>query len=409
MELIKEILKIVDIITAAYLIYYIITGLCVLKSKEKIKEETKKHKFAVIIPARNEEKVIGNLFKSLQKQDYPKDKYDIFVVINNCTDKTKEITIENGINIIECTKAINSKGEALRVAFNKLNKSDYEAYIIFDADNIVHPKFISKMNDTLGAGYEIAQGFRDSKNVSDTWISSCYSVHYLIHNIFLNKARMNLDKSSFINGTGFMISKKFLDRKGYKAHTLTEDIELTARCAIDNEQVAFVEDAITYDEQVTTFKESWKQRKRWSIGTVQCFRIYSKRLIKKIFRKNNFASIDTFIYLISPYIQFLGAISYIMHFIIAMLQFQNMNYTSKILFLGIWYLTSIIISIAAIKIKRKKILPYIKGILTLPIFVLSWIPINIVAIFNQKKKNNWEKIEHTKDVTIDKVLEITYK
>lgn len=409
MELLKEILKIIDIITVAYLIYYIITGLCELKSKNKMKEETKKHKFAVIVPARNEEKVIGNLLKSLNNQEYPKDCYDIFVVVNNCTDRTKEIALENEAQVIECKTSIKSKGEALKIAFRKLKNDDYEAYIIFDADNIVHPKFINKMNNALGEGYELAQGFRDSKNVSDTWISSCYSIHYLIHNIFLNKARMNIDKSSFINGTGFMISKKFLDRKGYKVHTLTEDIELTTRCALDNEMIAFVEDAITYDEQPTTFKESWKQRKRWSIGTVQCFKIYSRKLIKKFFRKNNFTSIDAFIFLISPLLQFLGALSYLLHFLIGVTQLQYMNYSSKIISILIWYLASLILAIVAIKIRKKHILPYIKGILTLPIFVLSWIPINILAIFSRKKQNIWEKIEHTRDVTIDKILEVTLK
>lgn len=405
MELIKEILKIVDIITAAYLVYYLITGLCVLKSKSKIKEESKKHKFAILVPARNEEKVIGNLLKSLNKQEYPKDKYDVFVIINNCTDKTKEIALENDVNVIECTIPIKSKGKALKFAFNKLNDSDYEAYIIFDADNIVHPKFIDKMNNIFSKGYELAQGFRDSKNISDTWISSCYSIHYLIHNVFLNKARMNIDKSSFINGTGFMISKNFINRKGYKAHTLTEDIELTVRSAIDNEEIAFVEEAITYDEQPTTFAESWKQRKRWSIGTIQCFKIYSRKLIKKIFRKNNFAGIDAFIFLISPYIQFLGAIAYILHFLIGITQLEYVNYIGKIVFVAIWYITSIVVSISAIKARKKRVLPYIKGILTLPIFVLSWIPINILAIFTQRKYKEWEKIEHKKDVTIDKILE----
>ena len=102
MELLKEILKIIDIITVAYLIYYIITGLCELKSKNKMKEETKKHKFAVIVPARNEEKVIGNLLKSLNNQEYPKDCYDIFVVVTTCTDRTKEIALENETQVIEC-------------------------------------------------------------------------------------------------------------------------------------------------------------------------------------------------------------------------------------------------------------------------------------------------------------------
>ena len=409
MVLLKEILKIVDILTAAYLIFYIITGLCVLKSKKKIIQTDKKHKFAVIVPARNEEKVIGNLLKSLNKQEYPRELYDTYVAINNCTDKTKEISLYNGVKIIECSTPVKSKGDALRIVFNQLSTEDYEAYIIFDADNIVHPQFINKMNDCFEAGYELAQGFRDSKNISDTWISSCYSIHYLIHNVFLNKARMNLEKSSFINGTGFMISKKVLDRQGYNAQTLTEDIELTAKCAINNEKIAFVEDAITYDEQPTTFGESWKQRKRWSIGTIQCLNLYTKRLIKKIFKKSNFTSIDILIFLLSPIVQFLGLASFILHFGIGLLDGMYMNYVGKLFTIGIGYFASVALSIVAIKLEKKKVLPYIKGILTLPIFVLSWIPINVIACVSQRKQHKWEKVEHTKDVSIDKILEINYK
>lgn len=409
MNLIKEILKIIDIITAVYLIYYIIAGVYALKTKKVIKEHNKKHKFAIIIPARNEERVIGNLLKSLKKQEYTKELYEIFVVTNNCTDRTKEISLENNAQIIECLEPVKSKGEALKVAFKKLNEYDYEAYIIFDADNIVHPKFINKMNNALGQGYELAQGFRDSKNISDTWISSCYSLHYLIHNIFLNKARMNLDKSSFINGTGFMITKDYLKRKEYNSQTLTEDIELTVKCAICDEQIAFIEDAITYDEQPTTFIESWKQRKRWSIGTVQCFKAYSKKLIKNFLRKNSFSNIDAFIFITSPFIQFLGVIAYISHLLIGLIQLTYINYVSKIITLVIWYFITIALSITAIRLSKKNIIPYLKGIATLPIFILSWIPINILAIFSQRKQNKWEKIEHTKDVTIDKMLEANYK
>ena len=330
MEFIKQTLNIIDIFTTILLVYFVITGLCVLLDKNKIKQGNKKHRFAILIPARNEAKVIGNLIKSLNKQEYPKELYDVYVIINNCKDNTKQIAQENGAKIIECIKHISSKGTALRVAFAKLNDANYDAYLIFDADNIAHPKFIEKMNDALCEGYQLAQGFRDSKNPSDTWISSSLSIHFLIHNIFLDKSRMNLGKPCFINGTGFMISKSFLNKKGFKSHTMTEDIELTVRSALDNEKIAFVENAITYDEQVTTFRESWKQRKRWTIGTIQCLKYYFAKLLKKSIKNRSFACIDSIVFLISPLTQFLGVISYILHFIVAWGYGMSINYGIKI-------------------------------------------------------------------------------
>ena len=101
MKVVLDVLKFIDIFTLAYLIYYIITGLYALKSRTKISTGDKKHTFAVIIPARNEEKVIANLLESLKTQNYPKELYDVFVVANNCTDRTSEIALSLDANVIE--------------------------------------------------------------------------------------------------------------------------------------------------------------------------------------------------------------------------------------------------------------------------------------------------------------------
>lgn len=78
-----------------------------------------------------------------------------------------------------------------------------------------------------------------------------------------------------------MVKKETIDRYGYDPKTITEDIEYTAICAINGIKIAFNENAITYDEQVTDFKSSLKQRKRWSFGTIQCLKNYTGSLIKK--------------------------------------------------------------------------------------------------------------------------------
>ena len=130
MKVVLDVLKFIDIFTLAYLIYYIITGLYALKSRSKISTGDKKHTFAVIIPARNEEKVIANLLKSLKTQNYPKELYDVFVVANNCTDKTSEIALSHNVNVIEGNENIKSKGDALKLAFTELKDSKYESFVM---------------------------------------------------------------------------------------------------------------------------------------------------------------------------------------------------------------------------------------------------------------------------------------
>ena len=401
LKLIVCILKVIDILMIIYGIYYVIIGIFVFLKEKKIKKTNAKNRFAIIIPARNEEKVIGNLLDSLKKQKYPKELYDVFVFPNNCNDKTKEIAIENNAKIIECSKKIKSKGEALKYSFKFLNDNFncYDAFIIFDADNVVHPQFIEKMNDALCSGYQLAQGYRDSKNPHDTWISNCYTLYYMIQNHFFNRARMNIGQSSFINGTGFMIAKERLYKKGYNPKSMTEDIELSVKCAINNEEIAFVREAITYDEQITTLKESFKQRMRWSIGTNQCLLNYAPNLIQGGI-KGKLSCIDTLIFLMAPTIQILSSIAFTLHIILAIIYGIRHDTFSSLL---CCYLTSVALSIFVLKANNKRIKDNLKGILTLPMFILTWIPVNIIALC--KRNYKWERIEHNKTINIDKVLE----
>ena len=193
MLLLRILIYTITIISGLYFVYFIVIALGIFKKKKEKIIEDKKNNFAIVIAARNEETVIANLINSLKKQNYPKEKYEIYVVINNCTDNTEKIARDAGANIILCTDKVRSKGGVLRFAFRKLKKEkNIDAYVIFDADNIVHKDFLSKMNDSLNMGYSVIQGFRDTKNINDSWLSCSYALMYYIQNLFLNKARYNL-------------------------------------------------------------------------------------------------------------------------------------------------------------------------------------------------------------------------
>ena len=126
--------------------------------------------------------------------------------------------------------------------------------------------------------------------------------------------------SSFLNGTGFMVKKETIDRYGYDPKTITEDIEYTAICAINGIKIAFNENAITYDEQVTDFKSSLKQRKRWSFGAIQCLKNYTCSLIKEGIKNKRFECFDVIIFYFGIIFHVLFTIvsligSFIMYFI----------------------------------------------------------------------------------------------
>lgn len=413
MEVIKEILKIlyyaINVYILIYGLYYLITSLFAFKNKTVIRRYKAKHKIAILIAARNEAKVIGNLIDSLKKQKYPDKLYDIFVIPNNCTDDTESVALKAGAKIIECNSVIKSKGDVLKYAFRYMSnlQNDYEAYCIFDADNIVHSNFLNRMNDALCSGYKVAQGFRDSKNAFNTWISSCYSLFYLTQNYFFNTARMNMHWSASINGTGFMISKEVIDEYGFNTVTITEDIEFAAICALNNVKIAFVDDAITYDEQPLTFSQSWKQRTRWSIGTLQCLYRYSGKLMKTGIKQKIPQCIDMSLFFMAPVIQILSAIVVGLFALVALMRIKvsgafMMIFENAGIFAIVGYLVCVALALLVLKLQNKSIRKSLKGVFTLSLFMLSWIPINMVSLY--KKDHAWEPIEHIADITIEELI-----
>ena len=396
---------IVMVITSFYLLYFMIIAIGIFKKKKEKVLVDKKNNFAVIIAARNEEAVIANLIKSLKKQTYPKEHYEIYVIVNNCTDNTEEEARKAGAKVIVCTEKVKSKGEVLKFTFNKLRKEkDIDAYVIFDADNLVHKDFLSKMNDSLNMGYSVVQGFRDTKNVSDNWLSCSYAIMYYIQNLFLNKSRYNLGKSSFINGTGFVIKKELIDKNGYDPKTVTEDIEFVAMCAINGEKIAFNDEAITYDEQVNKFIPSLKQRKRWSIGTMECLRAYFTDLVKAGFKNRRFECFDIIIFYLSIVVHVIGNLAPIFAILGLFINLKKLTTAYFVSTLAISlcsYVIGVVLRAFLLKKYNKSIKDNIGGILFFDLFLLSWAPVNFVCLF--LKKCNWESIKHDRNIDIEEV------
>lgn len=390
----------------SYGLYFFLTGLYGFKKMRTnlISEHSPKYKFAILIPARNECEVISYLVKSLVEQRYPNKLFDIYVLPNNCTDNTKEVALEAGAKVIDITVKTKSKGEVLNFAFDSLKlDNSIDAYVIFDADNIVHPDYLSKMNNALCEGHEVGQCFRDSKNPNDNWISGSYSIFYWLQNFFFNKSRMQLGGSASINGTGFMVKKEIIDEYGFNTVTLTEDVEFTAQCALNNIKIVFVEEAKTYDEQPIKFNESWKQRKRWSIGNHQCLKVYSKDLFRTFFKTGFLPCFDMLFTFLAPSVQVLTTL-----LSLALISFPlfgiRLNdifslmfaYAYGVVFLSVCYIFGIILNIFIIKYNNKSLKDMTSSILLFSFFMVTWIPINFISII--KKDMEWEQIKHNKKV-----------
>lgn len=405
--MIKLIYYILFVFTCSYGIYFAVTGLLAFKNTEsKIKKHKAKTKFAVLIAARNEAQVIGDLIKSLKEQNYPTNLYDVYSLVNNCTDNTLEVAKKAGSKIINVTTPVKSKGDVLKFAFKRLKNKDYDAYIIFDADNVVHPDFLKIMNDTYLSGYKVAQGRKDSKNIADNWLSTSYSLFYYIQNFFFNKARMKIDAAAAINGTGFMVEKQVID-DGFDPKTVTEDIELSIMCVLRGIKVAYIEDAITYDEQPIRFIDSWHQRSRWSKGIIECNRIYRKDLFKKFLKDRDFSALDKLLFTAAPQIQILSVILTIVLGIFYILGIELNDIFSYFFSLGyicfmITYLLGVILNMFVIIYYKRDVYETLHGIFLFFVFLITWIPINAICLF--KKDLKWVQIEHNKKADLNVIL-----
>ena len=258
------------IINVFWLYQFIISITSLIKFKEKPMLTDKEHRFIIALPANNEESVIGNLIKSLQMQDYNKALYDIYVIADNCTDGTANVARENGAIVYErFDEDKKTKGYALNWFLDKMKdkKDDYDALLVFDADNVVDKNFLNVMNKKLCQGEVLVQGYRDIKNPTDTWVSGGYAIFYWTMNRLYHLARYNMGLSPLINGTAFMVKWDILIDEGWNTKTLTEDIEFALINISKGVKLGWAKDAIVYDEQPLTFKQSWKQRERWSVRT----------------------------------------------------------------------------------------------------------------------------------------------
>ena len=395
-------------ILTIYWLYQLIVSLCSLvKLKDKPLIEEKNHKFMAILPAHNEEKVIGNLIESLKNQDYDKDLLDIYVIADNCTDNTAKIARECGAIVYErFDNTKKTKGYALNWFLQQKakEKAEYDAFFVFDADNIVDKNFTKNMNKKLCQGEEVVQGYRDIKNPTDSWVTAGYALFYWTMHRFYHLARYNVGLSPLLNGTGFMVKYDLLKDKGWDTVTLTEDIEFSLKRIIKGKRLGWATDAIVYDEQPIDFKSSWSQRSRWTVGHIQCMKLYTKDLAKAVKENKTAMNFDGLLYIVGSIPMFVASILILLSNFVIFLA-DSMTVFELILNILRYVLPTfflpVLTALLTMYLEKKPIKPMLKWIMYYPIFIGSWLLINFKCLF--KRDLEWEKIEHVRDIKIKEI------
>ena len=390
-------------------VYQVAISLCSLvKLKDKPLKVKKDHRFMAVIPAHNEEQVIVDLIESLKKQDYNKELYDIYVIADNCTDRTARFAKEAGaIVYVRFDETKKTKGYALDWFLQQKIKEDapYDAVCIFDADNIVDKNFLKAMNKKLCQGETVVQGYRDIKNPTDNWITSGYALFYWTMHRFYHLARYNLGLSPLLNGTGFMVSFDIIkENNGWKTVTLTEDIEFSLQRILKGKRLGWATDAIVYDEQPLGFKQSWSQRSRWTVGHMQCMKEYTGKLFDAVKENKTMMNLDGFLYIIGSIPMFVITIALLLSNF-ALYALDGMTQKELVInlleYLVPTFALPSLTAAFAMYLDGKPLKPMLKGFFTYPLFMGSWILINLKCLF--KRDTSWEKITHNRSIKIDQV------
>lgn len=401
LKLINLIIGIIFTVCYAYQSLYVPVVWLRYKKRERVTPTL--HSYAVLICARNEEEVIADLIGSIKNQTYDGGLVKVFVMADNCTDRTAYVAKMAGAVVYERTnKEFIGKGYALSELMAHI-KRDYpmgfDGYFVFDADNILSPDYIEKMNVTFSAGHDIVTSYRNSKNFASSWVSAGYAMQFLRESRYLNHARHILGLSSAVSGTGFLFSRRIAEEMGtWNYHLLTEDIEFSVDQIAKGRRIAFCPDAELYDEQPVTFSQSWRQRMRWSKGSLQVFGHYGKKLFSGIMH-GSFSCFDMMMSMMPAF--FLSILSIMINIVLGVGElFAGGDLISAFssmfgLFFNVYlilFAAGFITVVTEWRHINADALSKLLYTFTFPVFMFSYIPISAASLFC---RTGWKPIRHT--------------
>ncbi|MEO2074243.1 MAG: glycosyltransferase family 2 protein [Bacillus sp. (in: firmicutes)] len=387
--------------------YWMIISFFGFGKAKKLKDKTPQKRFLLLVPAHNEEKVIGNLVENLLNLDYPKELYDVVVIADNCTDNTAKISRELGAGVIEHTsKPGELKGKpygikyALDVIGDDLTKK-YDGVAFFDADNLATVNYLKEMNNHLLKGDRLIQCYLDSKNPNDNWVTLSYATSYYFMNRSWQLAKYRLGLGNAIGGTGFCVDTKLLQDVGWTARSLTEDLEFTMQCLLKGIPAKWSHHARVYDEKPEGFIPSCIQRLRWARGHWDvCFK-YSLPLLVRSIKKLDIRAFDGVMYLLNPGKIVLATLTGIMLIISYFSESLGIQHVSMPIWLWFIFLAYNFIYVAlSAAVDSAKRINKVKAIISLLIFNYSYVPLFIWAFLTSQNKT-WVRTDHSKSVSLD--------
>ena len=392
MEQIRTILLVLSFALKIFTVYFAAVAAFALRPRRRYPAAAPQTRFAAVIAARNEEAVIGNLIRSLREQDYPAELCDVYVVPNNCTDATEAAARAAGANILHCLAPVTSKGGALHHAFAQLMPLGYDAFLVFDADNVLERDYLARMNNAFAAGAMVCKSRTRAGNPSAGAVAGCYGLYNACFDLIWNRPRAACGLSAKLVGTGFGFRREVLERLGgWNTSTIAEDAEFAAQCAKAGFRVNWVPDAVNYDEEPTSFRLSLHQRHRWCSGVMQV----AKHNVGKLWQSDvprPMLRWDMTMFLAAPFAQAVSGLLLAAGVLLSVLAAGGAAILTVLCGLGLYCLGGMALGVVLCILGRYALRDMAKSILFFPVFMASWLPLQIISLF--RDTTQWRQVSH---------------
>lgn len=407
---VNQIIGILFLICYSYQLLYVPVALW---RRHRVEHAAPLRRYAVLISARNEEAVIAQLIDSIRHQDYPADYLDVYVVADNCTDNTAHTAAEAGAIVYRRSDRVHvGKGYALHFLLTRIREERgdqyYDGYFVFDADNLLSSDYVSRMNEVFGEDCQIVTSYRNSKNYGDNWISAGYGLWFLRDAAFLNAPRNRLGLSAVVSGTGYLFSREVMLRhNGWPFHSLSEDTEFTVDCLLSGERIGYCGEAELFDEQPTRLGQSIRQRMRWVRGNMLVLLHQGGRLTAGVGGRNGLSCLDLLLSMAPAIVLAVagtaaGLLATVLELlaggrVLPMLGAALMSFIIPYLLL---FLAGAITTATQWKRIRTSFWKKILYTLTFPLFMATYVPITVLALFG---KVEWKPIEHRAAISVQEL------
>lgn len=267
--------------------------------KKKFPKSDVKKRLCVIIPAHNEEDVIEKTVKNLlEKQTYPKELFDVYVVAHNCSDRTAEFARRAGATVFALDDPDPKRhivSYALKYGYDKILETgiDYAFSIRLDADNHVNDEFLSLMNDAFCAGVKIARPYESALNMTQNQFTRACGLYYIFDSRFSSRVRERLHIDAHVNGPGSMTDMEIIRKiGGYDTVSITEDTEFCFKRMLEGYRCHFVEDAVVYEDLPSSFRDTMNRNKRIAAGNARLLGRYTLRMCWNSIKQLRFSFIE---------------------------------------------------------------------------------------------------------------------